>query len=169
MADVFISYKREDRRAGERLAGALQQLGFDVWWDFELLSGENFRAAIRAVMDQCKAAEGVWSKPATESSCVLDEATYALRLGRLCPLRIEAVELPFGFGQIHAEDLSDWTGELSHSGFQNVVRSIEARVGRKAMFGSLIRSQERQAAAAELEAFKVAELASNVGALKTFV
>ena len=168
MADVFISYKREDRRVVERLAGALQQLGFDVWWDFELLSGENFRAAIRAVMDQCKAAVVVWSKAATESGFVLDEANYALRLGRLCPLRIEAVEPPFGFGQIHAEDLSDWSGELSHSGFQNVVRSIEARVGRKAMFGSLVRSQERQAAAAELEAFKVAEFAGTVGALRTF-
>ena len=54
MADVFISYKREDRRVAERLSGALQQLGFDVWWDFELLSGENFRSAIRAVMDQFK-------------------------------------------------------------------------------------------------------------------
>ena len=168
MADVFISYKREDRRVAERLSGTLQQLGFDVWWDFELLSGENFRAAIRAVMDQCKAAVVVWSKAATESSFVLDEASYALRLGRLCPLRIEAVDLPFGFGQIHAEDLSDWNGELSHSGFQNVVRSIEERVGRKAMFGSLVRSQEKQAAAAELEAFKVAELAGAVGALRTF-
>jgi len=168
MADVFISYKREDRQVIERLAGALRLLGFDVWWDFELLSGENFRAAIRAVIDQCKAAVVVWSKSSIESSFVLDEASYVMRLGRLCPVRIEAVELPFGFGQIHAEDLSDWSGELSHSGFQNLVKSIEERVGRKAMFGSLARTQERQAAAAELEAFKAAESAGTPEALRTF-
>lgn len=168
MADVFISYKREDRHVIERLAGALQLLGFDVWWDFELLSGENFRAAIRAVMDQCKAAVVVWSKASTESSFVLDEASYVMRLGRLCPVRIEEVDLPLGFGQIHAEDLSDWSGELSHAGFQNLVKSIEDRVGRKAMFGSHISTQERQAATAELEAFKAAELAGTPEALRTF-
>ncbi len=41
MADVFISYKREDRELAERLAHALEQLGFDVWWDFDLLAGDS--------------------------------------------------------------------------------------------------------------------------------
>lgn len=169
MADVFISYKRQDRPVVERLAGALQQLGFDVWWDFELLSGEDFRQVIRAVIDQCRAAVVVWSRASVESGFVLDEASYALRLGRLCPVRVEAVELPFGFGQRHVDDLSDWAGELSHPGFQSLVRSIEDRVGRKARLGADASTPERQAASAELEAFKAAQLAATVGALRTFV
>ncbi len=48
------------------------------------------------------------------------------------------------------------------------MKSIEERVGRKAMFGSLVRTQERQAATAELEAFKAAELAGTPEALRTF-
>ncbi|HTN48429.1 MAG TPA: TIR domain-containing protein [Burkholderiaceae bacterium] len=169
MADIFVSYKREDRSTVERLAGALQQLGFEVWWDFELLSGENFRGAIRAVIEQCRAAIVVWSKAAIDSSFVLDEAAYALRLGRLCPVTIEQVDLPFGFGQTHADDLCDWSGELSHPGFQNLVKAIEQRVGRKAKFGRDLRPPERQAASAELEAFKAAELAGTSSALRTFV
>ena len=49
MADVFISYKREDRQTAERISIALEQLGFDVWWDFELLSGDKYRNVIRAL------------------------------------------------------------------------------------------------------------------------
>jgi len=169
VADVFISYKREDRRLVERLAGALQQLGFEVWWDFELLTGENFRQVIRAVIDQCRAAVVVWSEAAARSSFVLDEASYAQRLGRLCPVRIDAVELPFGFGQLHADDLADWDGELSHAGFQALVRSLEARAGRKATLGAAVPAAQRQTAAAELEAFKAAQLAATPGALRTFV
>lgn len=169
MADVFISYKRQDRPIVERLAGALQQLGFDVWWDFELLTGEDFRQVIRAVIDQCRAAIVVWSRASVESGFVLDEASYALRLGRLCPVRVDAVELPFGFGQRHVDDLSDWAGELSHPGFQSLVRSIEDRVGRRARLGADALAPERQAASAELEAFKAAQLAATTGALRTFV
>lgn len=168
MADVFISYKREDRLVAQRLSGALQQLGFEVWWDFELLSGENFRRAIRAVIDQCKATVVIWSQRSVESSFVLDESSYALRRGTLCPTRIDAVELPFGFGQVQVDDLSDWDGELSHAGFQALVKAIERCVGRRARLGTDARSSERQTATAELEAFKAAQLAGTVGALRIF-
>jgi flagellar biosynthesis GTPase FlhF len=169
LADVFISYKREDRPTVERLAGALQLLGFEVWWDLELLTGENFRQVIRAVIDQCRVAVVVWSESSAKSSFVLDEASYALRLGRLCPVRIDAVELPFGFGQTQAEDLSDWSGELSHPGFRGLVAAVEGRIGRKARLGVTVPVAQRQAAAAELEAFKAAQLAATPGALRTFV
>jgi hypothetical protein len=55
MADVFVSYKREDRAAAQRLAQALSQLGFDVWWDFELLSGQAYRTVIREIELDTKA------------------------------------------------------------------------------------------------------------------
>ena len=78
MADIFISYKREERRLAERLSIALEQLGFDVWWDFELLSGDRYRNVIRAVIDQCSAAIVLWSKLSVDSDFVMDEATSSL-------------------------------------------------------------------------------------------
>ena len=36
MADVFISYKKEDFQLAERVVAALQAEGFLVWWDDSL-------------------------------------------------------------------------------------------------------------------------------------
>jgi hypothetical protein len=168
LADVFISYKREDRKVAERLSSALEQLGFEVWWDFELLSGDSYRKVIRAVIDRCKAAVILWSSLSADSSFVVDEASYAQRLGKFCPARIDAVELPLGFGQIHTDDLQTWDGELSHPGFQSLVRALEDRVGRRAKLGEFARTAERQTSGAELEAFKAAEIAGTTQALQTF-
>ena len=33
MADVFVSYKREDRSLARQLVRTLQERGFTVWWD----------------------------------------------------------------------------------------------------------------------------------------
>lgn len=169
MADIFISYKREDKQIAERLSIALEQLGFDVWWDLNLISGQPYRAAIRAVIDQCKAAIVLWSEKSVLSDFVMDEASYAHRLGKLCPARIDGVEIPMGFGQTHTADLVDWDGELTHAGFQNVVSAVEGRVGRKGKLGSAQRSAETEAAAAELEAFKSAQFAGNAQALQAFL
>lgn len=169
MADIFISYKREDRRFAERLSIALEQLGFDVWWDFDLLSGDRYRNVIRAVIDKCPAAIVLWSTKAVESDFVMDEATFAKSQGKLCPALLDGVEIPFGFGQIHTDNLADWDGELSHPGFQALVRAVETRVGRKGRLGAVRQSADAQAQTSELEAFKVAQLANNASALKSFL
>ncbi|HEV7689704.1 MAG TPA: toll/interleukin-1 receptor domain-containing protein [Hyphomonadaceae bacterium] len=168
MADIFISYKREDRPAAQRVALALRQLGFDVWWDFELLSGDRYRKTIRVVIDNCKAAVVLWSQRSVESDFVLDEATHAKEQNKLTPARLDGVALPFGFGQVHTDDLQGWDGELSHPGFQALVRSLETRVGHKGRLGTGP-SVEQQAAAAELDAFKAAQFANNATALRAFV
>jgi hypothetical protein len=170
VADIFISYKREDRPYAERLSIVLEQLGFEVWWDFDLLSGDPYRTVIRAVIDQCKAAIVCWSERSVLSDFVIDEAEYAKQQGKLCPIRIDGVALPFGFGSLHTDDLSKWDGELFHQEFQNLVRAVEGRTGRKGRFGvGHVQPSEAQAAAAELESFKAAQIAGSEGALKAFL
>ena len=133
------------------------------------MSGDRFRNTIRAVIDQCPAAVVLWSKLAIDSDFVMDEATYAKSKGKLCPARLDQTELPFGFGQVHTDDLSDWDGELSHPGFQGLVRALEARIGRKARLGAVRRDAQAQAQTAELDAFKAAQLANNQSALTSFL
>ena len=36
MADIFISYAREDREAVEKLAGLIEAAGLSCWWDRQL-------------------------------------------------------------------------------------------------------------------------------------
>lgn len=169
MADIFVSYKREDRAAAERLAQSLEQLGFDVWWDFELISGDQYRNVIRAVIDQCSAAIVLWSKRAIESDFVMDEATYAKAKSKLCPVRIENVDLPFGFGQTHTCDLSDWDGSSGHAGFEALIRAVEGRVGRKAVRQNDPDSAHAQTMIEESRAFQRAQLAQTVSALRDFL
>lgn len=42
MADIFISYSKEEPKTTERLAQALQKYGYSVWWDVTLVPGEDF-------------------------------------------------------------------------------------------------------------------------------
>src|SRR5207302_2019811 len=46
MADVFISYKAEDRRRVKPLVEALQADGLSVWWDEQIGAGDAWRDTI---------------------------------------------------------------------------------------------------------------------------
>jgi hypothetical protein len=50
MADVFLSYNQTDRPIAQAIAAELQRLGVDVWWDHDLLGGDDFRARIAEVL-----------------------------------------------------------------------------------------------------------------------
>ena len=54
MADVFISYKREDRPLVRPLVRALQERGFTVWWDSRIETGENWMTCIKRALDCCR-------------------------------------------------------------------------------------------------------------------
>ena len=51
MADIFVSYKREDRDRVEPLARALESEGFSVWWDPELPIGQSYASSIRSALN----------------------------------------------------------------------------------------------------------------------
>jgi len=45
MADVFLSYAREDQAFAQRLAQALEAEGFSVWWDRTIPPGKTWKPA----------------------------------------------------------------------------------------------------------------------------
>lgn len=49
MADIFLSYAREDRASAERIAQALAGLGYDVWWDPDIPAGPSYTQVIEQV------------------------------------------------------------------------------------------------------------------------
>jgi len=107
MPDVFISYAREDRATAHRLASALEREGLAVWWDWDLIGGANYRAAIRDVILKAKKAIVLWSPHSVESGFVIDEASEAKRLGKLIPVLIGRCDPPFGFGDLHTITLNE--------------------------------------------------------------
>jgi formylglycine-generating enzyme required for sulfatase activity len=124
MADVFISYAKEDRASAERLSRALERHGFSVWWDREILAGADFYNVISDELHAAACVVVIWSKHSTASRWVRDEAREGLERNALVPVLIDAIEPPMGFGSIHAEDLSGWTGGDDHPGLTRLIKAV---------------------------------------------
>lgn len=102
MADVFISYKSEERTLPEALATDLQAAGYSVWWDVALVGGPSFREQILGELDAARAVIVIWTPASVRSEFVLDEAERAKALNKLIPLRARELplhDLPLGHGQ----------------------------------------------------------------------
>ncbi|HEY4125689.1 MAG TPA: TIR domain-containing protein [Rhizomicrobium sp.] len=131
MADIFISYAREDRSWVRGLAQALEAEGLSVWWDPNLLPGSRYRETIEKELDQAYASIVVWSEDSIKSDFVRDEAEEARVLNRLVPVLKDTVQPPHGFRQIQTADLSGWRGKRDHSEYVLVLEGLRALAGAK--------------------------------------
>ena len=133
MADIFISYAREDREWVEKLATQLVTEGFTVWWDWDLLVGKRYRETIETELQTAKAAVVVWSQHSIRSDFVRDEAEDAQQRNILLPLLKEIVRPPAGFRQLQTADLSNWNGGGEHIEFRRMMRGVSHLVGRTSL------------------------------------
>jgi hypothetical protein len=124
LANVFISYAKEDRALVERLSQALELAGHRVWFDRELQSGA-FRDQIAAQLDEAEVAIVVWSARSQASRYVIDESERAVTRGVLLPVRIDQSELPLGFGGLQTFDLSAWSGRADDDKLAIVLAQVE--------------------------------------------
>lgn len=115
MADVFVSYKAEDRERVEPLVEALQADGFKVWWDAHISAGSQWREDIQAQLDKAKCVIVVWSRRSVgpNGRFVRDEAARSQRQGTYLPVRIDRVHPPLGFGEVQSIPLQSWKGNRS--------------------------------------------------------
>lgn len=125
MSDVFISYARQDRPLAEKLARALNEQGYSVWWDREIPTGKSFRDIIQHELDQAKCIVVIWSKSSVKSHWVIDEASIGLERDILIPVRFESVELPLGFRSLHTSDLSGWKQLVLHSEYVQFLKTVQ--------------------------------------------
>lgn len=129
MADIFISYARKDRETAKTLAQALADLGWSVWWDRHIPSGQRFHDVIQRELTAARCVIALWSTAALDSPWVREEAQDGLDRNILLSAKIETVRLPIGFRTVQTTDLSDWKGKPSHPGFMQLVEDIRAVLG----------------------------------------
>ena len=130
MNDIFISYARADRPRAKVLAEALEEQGYNVWWDFDITPGERFSKVIEQALDDAKCLVVLWSKDSVESEWVEAEATEGKRQNKLVPALIDDATIPLAFRQIHTADLTNWEKGKPHSGFTSILDAISGIVGR---------------------------------------
>lgn len=107
--DVFISYKREDDAAREVLCSALQQAGFEPWWDAKLGQGD-FRDQLRDEINRCDVVIALWSKNAhARPDEVKMEMAHAFGVSKLLPLRLDDAPIPRQFAKENFLPFDAWS------------------------------------------------------------
>ncbi len=124
MADIFISYKREDEQRVERLKRALAATGWTVWWDPDLFASPSFRNTIQQELDRARCVIVVWPKLSIEADWVLDEAGVAHQQRKLQPVVFDSVLPPLGFRQVQSIDFSKWNGNNASIEFGRLCAAV---------------------------------------------
>jgi TolB-like protein/Flp pilus assembly protein TadD len=132
MADIFLSYNREDHEAARRFADAFAAEGLDVWWDVTLRSGEAYDEVTEAALKSARAVVVLWSQRSVVSRWVRAEATLADRNRTLVPVMIEPCERPVMFELTQTADLSHWRGETDDGAWRALAADVRRFVEREA-------------------------------------
>ncbi len=128
MADVFISYAREDEPIARRAAKAFQSAGLNVWWDADLPAHRTYSEIIERNLEEAHAVVVLWSKTAAKSQWVRAEADFARNANKLVQAKLDGTLPPLPFNQIQCADLKGWRGSSSHAGWAKLQASVRALV-----------------------------------------
>ena len=126
MADIFISYKKEDAGRVVRIVEGLRAEGFTVWWDHGIAPGNQWDQTIQRELNAAKCVVAVWSDDSVNAPWVKEEAGVGKARGALVPIRIDDVEPPLGFGLIQFADLIDWDGDIEDAHWDFFIESVKA-------------------------------------------
>lgn len=103
MPQIFISYSRKDIAFVRRLAGDLEKVGYNVWWDLtDLQGGDDWLRVIPAAIEASQYVIVVLSPDSAISDWVEKEYTQALGLRKkLIPILYRRSRVPFALNTIN--------------------------------------------------------------------
>ena len=124
MADVFVSYKREDAARVKKLVGALRATGLDVWWDEDIPPSAPWEATIERALRDAKSVIVCWSPASVASENVRSEARVARNDGRLIQVFLKPCEPPLFFGERQGVDVGGWRGNAGDPRVARIATSV---------------------------------------------
>ena len=131
MADIFVSYSRQDKSRVAPLVAALETEGWSVWWDPEITPGDEFDSLISRELDAARAVIVVWTPTSVDSRWVRGEARDAADRGALVPVRFDNARMPIDFRAVHTTDLDSWGADPQNESFRALCKALEAKLGSK--------------------------------------
>lgn len=126
--DLFISYSHKDQAIAETLASTLRQLGWTVWKDQRLTTGNDFTKEIETQLEHAKLLVVLWSSSSVESDWVKKEAGIGVSRGIYFPVLVEHTILPEAYQPFHASTLYQWKGDINNPAFGYLCMQLDQRV-----------------------------------------
>lgn len=130
MADIFLSYAREDRDTAAALVATLTDCGWSVFWDHHIPTGKSFDRVIEEQLDAATCVIVMWSRHAVASDWVRAEAREGARREILRPVQIDGATLPLEFRHLQTVNLSDWRRGTPHAECDRLLADLAASIGR---------------------------------------
>jgi formylglycine-generating enzyme required for sulfatase activity len=110
VADVFVSYKREDAEIANRVVTALRESGISVWWDDGITPRRDWDMEIEQAISEASTVLVLWSPRSVTSEWVRTEAHYGKDRGKLVPVVVEPCTIPIAFMLTQTVNLAEWQG-----------------------------------------------------------
>lgn len=124
MSDIFICYSNKDRSIATQLQFRLREAGWSVFIDTDIHAGDYWSEEIQRQLNEARAVLALWSSNSVRSRFVMDEANEAADRGILFPVRIEEINIPYGFRIIQTRDLIGWGGYGVNEQWEELTRSL---------------------------------------------
>lgn len=110
MADIFISYSKQEADLTIALARDLEDRGYTTWWDTSLVPGEEFQDRIRAELGKARVVIVIWTASSVSSQWVLAEAQLGAAQNKLITVRAGSLDpnsIPLPFNTRHTDVITE--------------------------------------------------------------
>lgn len=138
MADIFLSYKKEDRALVQRVATSLSAKGYTIWWDDRLIPTERWEPTIYSQLASARLVIVLWTKNSVLSDWVREEASRAARKKKLLSVRFDECELPAEFQSFQYYSVLGWNPSMPSADWQSVQQKIADRLNVPVSFFSRV-------------------------------
>ena len=128
MADVFVSYAREDKARAEKVVGLLEDYGWDVFWDQETRAGTHWPKVLEDELNAARCLIALWTTNSIDSRWVRIESYEALQTEKLVPVLLDDVRAPLEFRQTQTFDLIGWNGDRGDTRLAHLLTDLTALV-----------------------------------------
>jgi hypothetical protein len=130
MAEIFVSYAREDEGRIQALVRALEAQGLSVFWDRRIPPGKSWREHIGQALADARCVIVAWSAHSIDSSFVAEEADDARSRDLLVPVLIDPVLPPLGLRSVQAAEMFDLGRGDPPAGFGSLLDAVRAALER---------------------------------------
>jgi hypothetical protein len=122
--DIFVSYSKIEPEITKSIVATLEKEGYRVWWDTNLVSGDEFSDVIRRELVGSRVVVVIWTTTSVNSKWVKAEATMADfddKLVPVCPRDLDPRNIPLPFN-------------VQHCGFADDHRALVKAIQKKGVY-----------------------------------